>query len=205
MNKYIFLNEKASLFFSDLSLIYLIVGVVLFIIMLGLIRIKISKEKNKVLQKKAQELLMHNLQAELRYKDAKLATLATKLTHKNEFLYKIKNDLAAVGKNDVTHSTSIKRLIHTVEKDIHYDSGDHFFVNFDTQYHSFLSRIRNNYPFLKSADLLLCAYLKMNKTNKEIAELLNVSEHAIKKRRVRLKQKLQLDHTHTLGEFLMHN
>ena len=55
---------------------------------------------------------------------------------------------------------------------------------------------------LKPGDLLLCAYIKVGKSNKEIASILNITVSGVEKKRTRLKEKLALDHETSLSGFI---
>lgn len=170
---------------------------------------KIKKERDRIAREKEKEIILlknEKLEAEVRYKNDELANLAINLSQKTEFLTQLKKDLVTINKeiSPERNVSSISQLIKTIDKGIEFDdSWNHFQSSFDRIYHNFLFKIREAFPGLKPIDLLLCAYIKMNKTNKEISSLLNVSEYAVKKRRFRLKEKLKLDDETKLSEFLM--
>ncbi len=75
-------------------------------------------------------------------------------------------------------------------------------MNFDKAHHNFLKNLNDNFPILKPGDLLLCAYIKIDKSNKEIAALFNISISGVEKKRMRLKEKLLLDNETALVEFI---
>jgi hypothetical protein len=141
----------------------------------------------------------------VRYKNNELANLATSLSQKSEFLAQLKRELVSFTKeNEQGSSPGLTELIKTIEKGTEFDdSWDHFQINFDAVHHNFLFKMRERFPFLKSTDLLLCAYIRINKSNKEISSLLNISVSAVEKRRFRLREKLKLDDDTRLTEFLI--
>jgi hypothetical protein len=138
-------------------------------------------------------------------KNNELAHLATSLSQKSEFLAQLKKELVNFSKDNQQDSGShLSELIKTIDKGSEFDdSWDHFQMNFDAVHHNYLFKIRERYPFLKSTDLLLCAYIKINKSNKEISSLLNISVSAVEKRRFRLREKLKLDDDTRLTVFLL--
>lgn len=206
---------------------YGLFSILVLVLIVKLVRLKISKEKKRIEKEKEQELLLmekqfteealkaekeiillqnEKLEAEVRYKKEELANLATNLSQKTEFLTQLKKDLVSITKetNLNGNSPSIEELIKTIDKGIEFDdTWNHFQSNFDLVHHNFLFKIREKYPALKPTDLLLCAYIKMNKTNKEISSLLNVSISAVEKRRFRLREKLKLRDDTLLTDFLM--
>ena len=52
-------------------------------------------------------------------------------------------------------------------------------------------------------EIKLCAYFRLNLTNKEIALVAHKNEHSIKIARHRLRKKLQLDNKENLTLFLL--
>jgi ligand-binding sensor domain-containing protein len=174
-----------------------------------LVMLRVRKERRRVETEKQKEIIVlknEKLEAEVRYKNDELANLATNLSQKTEFLTQLKNELVSINKevNQGNNVLQLSQLIKSIEKGIDFgDSWDHFQTNFDAVHHNFLHKIRERFPALKSTDLLLCAYIKMNKSNKEMSSLLNISEAAVKKRRFRLREKLKLEDDITLTEFLL--
>ncbi|MDB5145977.1 MAG: transcriptional regulator [Mucilaginibacter sp.] len=66
------------------------------------------------------------------------------------------------------------------------------FTPFDTTHGDFLKVIKEKHPLLSAHELKLCAYLKMNLSSKEIAQLLNISVRGVEIGRYRLRKKLQV-------------
>jgi len=208
---------------------YVIYSILFFMFLSGvtrLVMIKMQKERLRVEKEKAKEILLmekqfaeealkaereiillqnEKLEADVRHKNDELAHLATNLSQKSEFLTQVKKELVAFSRHHEHEANgSLAELIKTIDKGSEFDdSWDHFQANFDTVHHNFLYKIRERFPFLKSTDLLLCAYIRINKSNKEISSLLNISVSAVEKRRFRLREKLKLDDDTRLTEFLM--
>jgi hypothetical protein len=203
-------------------LYFVIVMIIVYLIIKGVLK-KIKKEKQRVsiekekemrkMQKKymAEQLKAENeiihlqnkqLETEVDYKNKELAVLATSLSQKSEFLSQLKKELVSIKENSDT--TSISQLIKTIDQGSDFDnSWDQFQINFDKVHKDFLSRLRETYPTLKPADLLICAYVKMSKSNKEIAAAMNISVSAVEKRRYRLREKLMLTDDIRLTEFIL--
>jgi uncharacterized protein YoxC len=207
-----------------------VVYVILFLISVAvvarLVKVKIRKEKLRVEREKAKEILLmekqfaeetlkaereiillqnEKLEADVRYKNDELAHLATNLSQKSEFLSQLKKELVTFTRDHAQEANgSLAELIKTIDREGEFDdSWDRFQENFDTVHHNFLYKMRERFPVLKSTDLLLCAYIRINKSNKEISSLLNISVSAVEKRRFRLREKLKLDDDTKLTEFLM--
>jgi len=67
----------------------------------------------------------------------------------------------------------------------------------------FLKRLKENYPDLSPRELKLCAYLRLNISSKEIANLMDISVRGVEISRYRLRKKLQLEHDRNLTEFII--
>ncbi|WP_374166751.1 helix-turn-helix transcriptional regulator [Arcticibacter sp. MXS-1] len=78
-----------------------------------------------------------------------------------------------------------------------------FEKSFNETHENFFKKLKSQYPELVPNDLILCAYLRMNMSSKEIASLLNISLRGVEIRRYRLRKKLNLEHDKNLAEFFM--
>jgi DNA-binding CsgD family transcriptional regulator len=90
-----------------------------------------------------------------------------------------------------------------IKQNIENDSNwKRFEENFDLVYENYLKRLSEMYPDLNTSDKKLCAYLKMDLSSKDIAQLLNMSIRSIEMNRYRLRKKMDLDRDVNLSEFL---
>ncbi len=156
------------------------------------------KTENELIQLKNQ-----TLEFEITQQNNQLATFATNSIQKKEFLNTLKKELESII-HELPNHNALKRLIKTIDKENEEDSQwDEFQLNFDKAHHNFLTHLKDEYPALKPGDLLLCAYIKLGKSNKEIAALLNITVSGVEKKRMRLKEKLSLDSEIALSEFIL--
>ena len=82
------------------------------------------------------------------------------------------------------------------------DSIHVFEANFERVHDDFFQELKTYFPDLTSKELRLCALVKMNLTNKEIAPILNISLRGVETARYRLRKRLSLDHEENMVEFL---
>lgn len=206
--------------------LYIAFFILMLLTVVKAMRVRIKKERLRLESEKAKEILLmekqfaeetlkaereiillqnEKLEADVRHKNDELAHLATNLSQKSEFLAHIKKELVAFSHDANKESKgTLTELIKTIDRGAEFDdSWDHFQATFDRVHHNFLYNMRERFPILKSTDLLLCAYIRINKSNKEISSLLNISVSAVEKRRFRLREKLKLDNDTRLTEFLM--
>jgi tetratricopeptide (TPR) repeat protein len=97
---------------------------------------------------------------------------------------------------------NIKALIADYTRSSYNSNWDEFEILFEKVHNSFYESLNTNYPTLTTNERKLCAFLKLNMTNKDIAHITYQSEEALKKSRLRLRQKLQIDRETNLSTFI---
>src|SRR5580698_4811844 len=78
-----------------------------------------------------------------------------------------------------------------------------YIVKFDNVHSDFLHILKNAYPNLSAHELKLSAYLRMNLSSKEIAQLENISVRGVEISRYRLRKKLRIPTETNLFDFLI--
>jgi DNA-binding CsgD family transcriptional regulator len=82
------------------------------------------------------------------------------------------------------------------------DDWNRFALYFDQVHNNFLATLKTKFAQLSPTDLKLCAYLRLNLTSKEIAQILNISLKGVEVSRYRLRKKLNLSTEVNLYDFL---
>src|SRR5690606_943317 len=67
-----------------------------------------------------------------------------------------------------------------------------FDVHFEKVHNNFFNELKAACPELTKRELRLCAFIKMDLSNKEIAPLLNISVRGVETSRYRIRKKLQV-------------
>ncbi len=80
---------------------------------------------------------------------------------------------------------------------------EQFANHFDTVHSDFLKALHGSYRNLGNNELKLCAYLRMNLSSKEIAQLMNISVRGVEISRYRLRKKFQIPTEVNLSNFLL--
>ena len=83
------------------------------------------------------------------------------------------------------------------------DEWNRFETHFEQTHQDYLKRLKSDYPHLTQSDLKLCAYMRLNISSKQIAQLLNISLRGVEVRRYRLRKRLNLSTEENLYEFLL--
>jgi ligand-binding sensor domain-containing protein/DNA-binding CsgD family transcriptional regulator len=169
-----------------------------------------SAEQQRIVAANAQEitrLRAEKLESEVLHKNQELALATMHLVQKGEILTTIQEALEkAIEKKQSTQTLheDIRRIIRTMQFDTQLDEDwEHFAIHFDSVHGDFLKRLREQYPQTSPNDLRLCAYLRMNLSTKEIANLLNISVRGVEGSRYRLRKKLGLPGDANLVEIMM--
>lgn len=151
------------------------------------------------------KLQKKQLEADVEFKNKELATTTMHLVQRGKLLSKIGDELLPLVQQNTHKDTAndIKKVIRLLNEAKKLDNDwDQFAVHFDHVHANFLSNLKDKYPNLSPSDLKLCAYLKMNLSSKEIAQLLNITSRAVEVSRYRLRKKLGLKPEVNLFDFL---
>ncbi len=191
---------------SQMVYFLLLIGFLYGLVFLHERRLKKHQERLEELHKqrvehKQQEIVMlrnQQLEKDIIRKSEELANNTMVLIRKNELLSQIKEEVESKVKEK---SDSIVRLI---DKNI---STSHdwkvFETNFNQVHESFLKKLQHDYPVLSHGDLKLAAYLRMNLSTKEIAQLLNITIRSVELKRYRLRKKLDISSDENLNDLMM--
>lgn len=183
-------------------------------------QIKINEEQLQIFKEKENKLKIESLEAEKEIaqltneklifekiqKDKELANTTMEIIQKSKILTNLKEELKKIkkDKNTAAIQNSINSVIKRIDK--HIDSENQWEVfekHFENVHEEFLKRLKDNYSELTPRELKLCAYLRLNISSKEIAELMNISVRGVETGRYRLRKKLNLSHDSNLTEFIL--
>jgi DNA-binding CsgD family transcriptional regulator len=128
------------------------------------------------------------------------------LYKRGRLLGKIKEELADVTQNLKAREERLNfnKLVKLIAEEEKQDSDwEQFAIHFDQVHNQFLRNLKEKYPDLTPSDIKISAYIKMNLSSKEIAQLLNISLKGIEIARYRLRKKLNLESSVNLTDFIM--
>uniref|UniRef100_UPI001F8ED837 triple tyrosine motif-containing protein n=1 Tax=Nostoc sp. CMAA1605 TaxID=2055159 RepID=UPI001F8ED837 len=157
-------------------------------------------------EKEMIKLKNENLEAEIEHKNAELASTAMNLVQKKEFMLKITGELNKLCKpgNDQVDTAELKKIIRSLGSEEKLDEDwKQFSIHFNSVHSNFLINLKKAFPALNAHELKLCAYLRMNLSSKEIAQLLSISVRGVEISRYRLRKKLQVPAKEDLFQFLL--
>lgn len=146
------------------------------------------------------------LESEIDYTNSKLASSAMHLVKKGELVSKMKTELAQVmrGINNPQAEAELKKIIKSISEDDNLDKEwENFTLHFDKVHSDFVKALKEKHPNLSNNEVKLCAYLRMNLSTKEIAQLMNISVRGVEVSRYRLRKKLELATEISLFDYLI--
>ncbi len=165
-------------------------------------RFEIKRHKNLVLM----ELRQNNLERELDYKSQELMFTMRHLIRKDNILNNLQNLIDAIKEQYARYPVKhIKKMEKIIRESLGYQNieWENAAQNLKLSQQGFFKVLKDKYPDLTPNDLRLCAYLRLNLSTKEIAQLLNISNRGVEISRHRLRKKLNIKKDEHLYEFLM--
>lgn len=163
-----------------------------------------EREISEFSEKKSQEiqaLKNENLKKEIDHKNSQLASVTMHLLSKNEFVMSLRkrlNDSLDVKDN----KDELGKIVKSIDKNIDEDEAwDTFVFHFDQVHGDFLKKIKQQIR-LTPQETKLCAYLKMNMSTKDIANLMNITVRGVELARYRLRKKLGISRDVNLTNYL---
>jgi len=162
-----------------------------------------NRSRRKSLEQKTTILEKDKLAKDLEFKKKELTTNVIYLLKKNEFISEISNKLKNVNlESSETGSNTIERIILELDKSISDNNWEEFEVRFQEVHVGFYNKLNRQFPALTPNELRLSAFLRLNMTSKEIADITYQSRESIKTARYRLRKKLDLTRGENLVTFL---
>lgn len=138
------------------------------------------------------------LQEELVKNKAILSTHTLSMIHRKNSLDDISNYLENLESKDRQKIKNIINVNTALEKD-----WDNFQKYFGQVHNSFFEKLRKKFPDLTQNEIRLCALLKMDLANKEIATLLNIEPKSVRMAKYRLRKKMQMDQDTDLAAYFI--
>ncbi|PTB97364.1 hypothetical protein C9994_03250 [Marivirga lumbricoides] len=209
-----------------MKLLYFILAVLIIVLTIKLVKQKITKENLKARKEQERatkllelELTQMKLQAEkdkinkdklllqedVIYKSKELANYTMLLVKKKDIFAEIREDiieLRGLVRNDSSRKM-IQKMFGKLNQHVIGEEYLHVFeTNFEQVHKDFFKNLKDKFPELTQRELRLCAFIKMNLTNKEISPLLNISVRGVETARYRIRKKMNLEHESNFSEFL---
>ncbi len=157
----------------------------------------IAKERLNTLEQES-------LRQKIAFRDRELVGKALHLVNKNEMFSALQEVLSTYKKqSEADRERVIREALNLLKSAQNMDQDwAAFKIHFEEVHPNFFSGLHHRYPELSSGDLRMCAYLRLDLTAKEIAQIFNISPDSVRKRKQRLREKLGLGAEEDLGDWL---
>lgn len=135
------------------------------------------------------------LETEVHFQNKELASTTMHLMQRGKLLATIKDELLLIKKDYTArvYPEELKKVLRLISNSEKSDADwDQFAARFDHLNSNFLKILKEKVPSLTPTDLKLCAYLKMNLSSKEIAQLMSITVRGVEVNRYRLRKKLNI-------------
>jgi tetratricopeptide (TPR) repeat protein len=156
-----------------------------------------AEELNRIKEEK--------LKQEIEHKNRELSSQALHAVNKNEILKEINEKIAAIDPTDTADTNlKISKIKNLIRNFVSLEGDwDDFKLHFEKVHTDFFYRLERDFPDLSQGDMRFCAYSILNLSNKEIAQIFNISPDSVRKRKQRLREKMDLPKDLDLHEFLI--
>ncbi len=132
-----------------------------------------------------------------------ITTAWLKIHQSSEYETQIIEQLLEIKQNsNPLGQQKLNELIADYKRISCHTNWDDFENLFEYVYSSFNEKLNKLYPTLTKNERKICAFLKLNLSNKEISQITFQSDEALKKARLRLRQKLGIGRETNLVAFL---
>jgi hypothetical protein len=200
-------SNVAKTFYSIMFFLLVFILYKMWVIRLKSERKKLTLQKEKELKLQQNEHKEELLRKEIIEKETEISYLALNYSQKSELLKHVSGKLSILMKNLnnpqdlLAEIKSLRFSLQDIQKG-EEQKWNEFQIHFNSEHNDFVSKIKEMDPKIKESNLLMCTYVKMGKTNKEICDLLNISINALDKRKSRLKIKFEAPEEDTFNEYI---
>jgi tetratricopeptide (TPR) repeat protein len=167
--------------------IIVISGCLLFSLIIIILILKQLKLKAKKLQ-----LEKENHEQELEFKNKEMVLNVMSLMKKNEMLADLSEKLIHIEEESTSAESkdTIKKVARELQKSQEDEIWKEFSHRFKEVHGDFYDTLLKKFPTLTPNELKLCAFLRLNMSSKDIAELTGQRVSSLETARYRLRQKL---------------
>ena len=174
---------------------------------------KLLLENNLLVEKLRSEQLEQNeeinrlklekFREDLNIKENELISIALGIEQKNELLEQISNTLKNAVKSE-NDKIPVKQILSTIKAQLSDDrETDLFNQQFSALHKEFFANLTLAHPDLTKTELKFCAYLRVQLSSSQIANIMNVTSEAIRKTRYRIRKKMNLPVEASLESYIM--
>ncbi|WP_044206523.1 hypothetical protein [Flammeovirga sp. OC4] len=177
---------------------WIILPITLLLIFINMIFFRINRYFNKKkLKLQKENLEQENARELLELKQEQLLQYMEIINRKDTFLSKVKAGLDKMRNNESNKWSAM------IEEEIHQERKDVLFSNlFSEVQQDFIKKITESYPKLTANDIRILSFIRINLSNREISNLMNITPRSLDTSRYRLRKKINLEQGEDLNKFI---
>lgn len=184
---------KNKIYYNN-AVFFLILILILMAVITIIYRANFKFQNERSKRFKVENLKIEN---ELSLKKRELFSKSNFILQRNDFLKSILDEIDK-NKSENVISKIKKQVSKVIRSESLYEEFDKKFVEV---FPDFYKKMNSNYNLSKT-DIRLIAYIKMNKSNNEIAQISGISLRTVQSQRYRLAKKLKLEKFQDLNSFI---
>jgi tetratricopeptide (TPR) repeat protein len=161
--------------------------------------------RNQRMSAKQNALERQNLEMELEFRNKELSTHVMYLLKKNEFISAIAEKLVTLSRksmDETEKSAWIQDILREMQSNVDNTVWNEFEIRFQQVHKEFYRKLMQEYPDLTPNEIKICAFLKLNMTNKDISAITFQSVKSLEVARHRLRKKMGIDRDDNLVAIL---
>ena len=163
------------------------------------------RKRSRTLQSQKEMYEREKMLSDLENKNRELATTTMYIVKKNEKLIEVRNMMIELKEHiSPDNKSRFTDILESIDDDLkNQDNWESFELNFNLIHNNFIARLIEEYPSLSHNDVKICAYMRMNLSSKEIANLLNITPKSLETNRVRMRKRMKLNSSVYLSNYIM--
>lgn len=194
-------RKKRMEIYMTLGLVIFAIAILVFVLIIRLYR---TRYKLLKIEHKANELEKARLDTQIDQKNKELATNVLYLTQKNVMISESINLLKGISPElSVSQQYMLRQVLQNLENSTKTGGWEEFEVLFQQTNKAFYDALNTGYPDLTLNERRLCAFIRLNLSNKDIMSITGQSLRALEMGRHRLRKKLNIQESSIqLAQFL---
>jgi PAS domain S-box-containing protein len=165
--------------------------------------IEIALQESEAIKAQLLTNEIHRINRELEMNQRSITAATLKLLQNSERDSQIIDKLIEIEVHTNPEGKQKIKALIADNKRVSYNSNwDEFEILFEKVHSSFYEKLNTQFPTLTANERKICAFLKLHMSNKDIAQITFQSDDALKKARLRLRQKLEIGRETNLVVFL---
>jgi len=155
--------------------------------------------QNKNLQRLVDEKTTEIVEA----KERELFSAMLQKSSADKFLLQLKDDLSKLKIDNRKDDKKLIDIMKSLELSVEHEELDNHLLHFEKIHPHFFEVLQEQNPDLTQNELKLCAYLKLNLSYKDIANILHVQPESVRKAKSRMRRKMGLSSDGQVLDYLL--